>query len=136
MRLEKITHVVPLEKVSGDYKIVGEESFPEEAKEAVRNRYPQQIGEITIKVDDSNREEIPRTVRDSFPDYLKGNNNGTIIMPVYVFGREHVDGKDFLDIGLHRNVDGKLTQIFGVDITDLEDYKSSREFYSIPKKKS
>ena len=129
MKLEKIAHVVPLEKVSGDYKIVGEESFSKEAKEAVRNRYPQQVGEITVKIDDSNREAIPQTVRDNFPNYLKGNNKGTITMPVYVFGREHVDGKDLLDIGLHRNTDGSLTQIFGVDIRDLEDYKSSRGFY-------
>ena len=125
MKLEKIESVVVIEKQDGDYK--AHYASPA-CEEAIRERHPHQLGELTIKVDDSNREAIPQTVRDGLPNYLKGNGEGVITMPVYVFGREV---SDVLHIALHRDKDGSLKQIFGMNIDSIEDYKTLHEFYKI-----
>ncbi len=127
---KNINSVVIVEKgKDGSYNPVSTFPIKEQTKEAVRDRLPHQLGEITI--DTSKRDELPHILQSHFPDHLKGNGNGIFTMPVYAFGRGPGDNLNAFYIALHKNEDGSLKQIFEVDHRKLENYKTLHEFYQI-----
>jgi hypothetical protein len=103
-----------------------------QAKESVKRRFPQQVGELTIDTSKRDEEGFPYLLKSHFPDHLKGSGNGVYTTLVYTFGRS-VSPKEgeVLHIALQRNVDKTLKQVVGVPINCIEDYETRHEFYQI-----
>lgn len=127
--MKDIESVIVLRKGDSDWEIDSSHLVTEQAEEAVRKRFPHQLGELTVE---ASKNELPQSIKDNLPDHLKGNVMGVVSMPVYAFGREKTDdGRNILHLALHRNENGNLKYVFGVNVSHIEKYETLHKFYQI-----
>ena len=126
--MKDIESVVLIEKQDSTWKIHRSHLQTEQAREALRRNLPQQVAELTIDTSKRDEKNFPYLLQQHFPDHLKGNNNGTFKIPVYVFGREITSG-DVLHVAFHKNPDDSLKEVVGVPMASIENYEILHEFY-------